>query len=341
MPMFQAKMLCKNLIILNVDYRYYELMSKEFISYISKYSRKIEQMSIDECFCDFTDYFKSLNNANILEVLKKLQIGLLNKTKLMCSIGVAPTKFLAKMGSDYKKPMGITIIRKRDISRIIFPLPIKDLFGIGKKTAPKLVKLGIQTIGEFYLALKNRDKRLDEVIGSFGNDLINDLEGNSSDEVISNRNDPKSIGMTRTLDFNTNDETYIKNFLEILIKNVLDEFKSKNMLTKTITLTYKDADYSTNFKSTTVSKTFNEYTDNQEYIYNEALKLFNNSFKNQTIRLIGFTVKNLKEKHNMTIQMTFDNYKKHEEENKTQLLIDELNRKYKDKKFIRLSDLDK
>ena len=74
-------------------------------------------------------------------------------------------------------------------------------------------------------------------------------------------------------------------------------------------------------------------------IYAEALKLFESSFKNETIRLIGFTLKNLVPKHDIKVQMTFDNYSRHEEENKTQLLINKLNRETKKTTFMRLSDL--
>src|SRR5574344_2156268 len=89
MPTFQAKMLCK-----------------ELINYIKKFSPLVEQVSVDECFVDITDSYKQICNGNIDEMLFKIQNGLFEKTKLRCSIGVAPTKFLAKMGSDIKKPMG-------------------------------------------------------------------------------------------------------------------------------------------------------------------------------------------------------------------------------------------
>lgn len=339
MPTFQAKMLCKNLILLPGDYKFYELMSKEFISYIRRYTRKIEQMSIDECFCDFTDVFKNQNINNPELYLKKLQDGLFKTTKLKCSIGVAPTKFLAKMGSDYKKPMGITIIRKKDIKDILFPLPVKDLFGIGKKTYPKIERAGYKTIGDLYYGIKNNDEALSNFFGSYKQDLINELEGNSSDVVSTGPSDPKSMGMTRTLDFDSNDKFYIRNFLTNLINNILDDFSGSGRLCKTIQITYKNANHDEGFQTTTVSKSFDNYTDSREEIYREGIKLFEKTYKGEEIRLIGFTLKNLKDKHDVVVQMTFDNFERHESENKTQLLINELNRKAKKPIFFRLSDL--
>ena len=339
MPTFQAKMLCKNLILLPGDYKFYELMSKEFISYIRRYTRKIEQMSIDECFCDFTEVFRNKNINNPELYLKKLQDGLFKTTKLKCSIGVAPTKFLAKMGSDYKKPMGITIIRKKDIKDILFPLPVKDLFGIGKKTYPKIERAGYKTIGDLYYGIKNNDEALSNFFGSYKQDLIDELEGNSSDVVSTGPSDPKSMGMTRTLDFDSNDKFYIRNFLANLINNILDDFSGSGRLCKTIQITYKNANHEEGFQTTTVSKSFDNYTDSREEIYREGIKLFEKTYKGEEIRLIGFTLKNLKDKHDVVVQMTFDNFERHENENKTQLLINELNRKAKKPIFFRLSDL--
>ena len=338
MPTFQAKMLCKNLILLPGDYKFYELMSKEFINFIKKFTHKVEQMSIDECFCDFTDILDR-KGISPISFLRNLQNNLFKKTGLKCSIGVSTTKFLAKMGSDYKKPMGITIIRKREIPEILFPLPVKDLFGIGKKTYPKLERAGYKTIGDLYYGLKNDYEALSNFFGSYKEDIINNLEGNSSDTIHVGFSDPKSMGMTRTLDFDTNDKVYIRKFLTNLMNTLLDDFSKSGKLCKTIQLTYKSSDYENGFKTNTVSKSLDNYTDSIDELYREGLKLFDKTYKNEEIRLIGFTLKNLKEKHDVVVQMTFENYERHESENKTQLLINELNRKSKKETFIRLSDL--
>ena len=82
-------------------------------------------------FADFTEVIKG--QKDIEGFFKGLQNDLFNKTGLKCSIGIGPTKFLAKMGSDYKKPMGITIIRRKDIPTILYPIKIEDMFGVGKR----------------------------------------------------------------------------------------------------------------------------------------------------------------------------------------------------------------
>lgn len=113
----------------------------------------LEILSVDECFLDVTEPIKKY--ARPLDLAVDIQQGVYEKLGLKCSIGVAPTRFLAKMASDMMKPMGITVLRKSEIERKLLPLPVKDMMGIGKKTLPKLQELGIETIGD----LANPDNR--------------------------------------------------------------------------------------------------------------------------------------------------------------------------------------
>ena len=133
MPMFKAKQLCKKLIVLPCDYHFYSVMSKAFFNFIKRYTNLIEMASVDELFADFTEPLKKEKDA--VAYFRNLQDDLFKETGLKCSIGVSTTKFLAKMASDYQKPMGLTIIHKRDISKIIFPLKIESMFGASSSSA--------------------------------------------------------------------------------------------------------------------------------------------------------------------------------------------------------------
>lgn len=339
MPMFQAKMLCKELIIIPCDFAYYELLSREFIFYIKQFTNIIEQVSIDECYADMTEVYKIYGKGKIDLFLKKIQMGLYNKTKLMCSIGVAPTKFLAKMGSDMKKPMGITIIRKRDIPYLVFPLRVKEFYGIGKKTYPRLEEIGIKTIGDLYYSVINKEKKVEDVLGKFYYQIKELLEGNSSDEVNTEKFDPKSIGTTRTFNMDTNDVSYIKNFLIEECKRILIQLHNANKLTKTIQITYKDANLDNNFKTKTVSKTFKEYTNNDTFILKEVELLFNKTYERNVIRLIGISLQNLIDKGTTITQMTFDNYLELSKNDPVFDLLDKLNREADGNVFFRASEL--
>ena len=135
MPMNKAVELCPKLIIVPPDYRFYITLSHEFKNYIRSITNKVESASIDELYADFTDVLKG--KRNVESYFRNIQMTLYQKTGLKCSIGVGPSKFLAKMGSDYQKPMGLTIIRRKDIKDILYPLPVENTYGVGKKTAPR------------------------------------------------------------------------------------------------------------------------------------------------------------------------------------------------------------
>lgn len=319
MPTYIAKKLCPKVIIREVNYKWYQQKSKEFFSYIKEhYSSHIEVASIDECYVDMTDLMKDIKDPYLY--LKNLQEDVYNNTHLEASIGLGPTKFLAKMGSDYKKPMGITIIRKKDIKKILYPLPIEDFFGIGKKTCPKLKELGINTIGDFAL---NDSYEVKKVMGKFYLVAKEWINGEGDDHVDENPFDPKSISSTNTFLFDTNDYEEISKMLEIKAKEVsLDAIKN-NKVGKTITLILKDSSFKSITRSITIDKPTNSFLD----IYTNVMNLFDKFFNNQLIRLAGVGLSQLMDKEDFYVQMNLFNIEQNQKECSTQLLINKLNRK--------------
>ena len=335
MPMFKAKELCPNLIIKPVDFRYYGALSDQFKKFIRRYTKQVEEASIDECFADFTNVVKGVED--VPGFFKQLQYDLYKETKLKCSIGVAPTKFLAKMGSDYKKPMGLTIIRKRDISKILYPLSIDKMFGIGKKTAPKLKQMGINTIGELASKCVSEDPSLKAELGKYFYVIKDWVTGNGSDEVISTPDDPKSIGNSTTLMEDTSNRELIADTFRWLAKEVSERAIKENKLGPTIQITVKES----NFKSHNKSITFDNPTNNEEKIFNIAMDLFDKNFAHMTVRLLGIALQNLIDAKDIAIQMSLFDYEKHEEESATKLLINDFNRRLKKKALMRASEVEK
>ncbi len=324
MPTFQALKLCPNAIIIPGHYSLYSKKSHEFINFVKKHSTLIEQASIDECYVDMT---KTLSNIkNPLEYIKNMQDTLFKETGLMCSIGVAPTKFLAKMGSDYKKPMGITIIHRKDIARILYPLPIESFFGIGKKTAPKLRKMGINTIGDLAKLINEDDPEIKKEFGRFYYGIKDWINGYGSDEVETEPWDPKSIGNSTTFKFDTNNFEEIKEYVRELSKEVSERAKEANKVGYSVQLVLKDDD----FKVINRSKKLNKPTNDFIEIFDIATQLLEANLGDKMIRLAGVTIQNLIDPSEVVIQMSiFDNYDEIKEECATKLLIAELNRKMK------------
>ena len=333
MPMFKAKQLCHKLIILPCDYHFYSVMSKTFYNFIKRYTSKIEMASIDELFADFTEPISQEKDA--IGYFRKIQNDLFNETGLKCSIGVSTTKFLAKMASDYQKPMGLTIIRKRDIPTILFPLKIESMFGVGKKTAPRLKAIGINTIGDLYQKIANEDPETMAILGKSFYLLKDWLEGKGSNEVETEREDPKSIGNSTTLPFDTDNPSQVKEHLLELAKEVSERAKREDKLGYTIQIVVKD----TSFKSFNKSMTLDNPTNDVKAIYECACQLYDRNFKQLTIRLVGITLQNLVDAKEMVVQMSIFDYEKHEEESATKLLINELNRSLKKPLLKRASEV--
>ncbi len=332
MPTYMARRLCPNAIIKSCDFSFYVKKSNEFINFVQKYSSVIEKASIDECYVDMT---VPLHNVkDVINYFKVFQEKLYEETKLYCSIGIAPTKFLAKMASDYKKPQGITIIRRRDISRILYPLSIDEMWGIGKKNAPKLKKMGILTIGDF---AKDDSYEAKKILGKFYYVLKDWAHGLGDDNVDTEPWDPKSIGHSTTLFEDTSNIEEISTIFKELSQEVSKEAIKKKKKGTTVQIVIKYSDFKVNNRSLTLNEPINDF----ENIYQIAMKLFEKHYTGDLLRLVGVSLQNLIDEEDIVVQMSIFNYQKHEEESATKLLINELNRHLKEPMLKRASDLKK
>ena len=335
MPMFKAKKLCPHLIVLPVDYHFYSMMSKTFFAFVRRYTPLVEAASVDECFADFTEPLKNVKDA--VSFFRKLQDDLFKETGLKCSIGVSTTRFLAKMASDYQKPMGLTIIHKRDIPSIIFPLKIEAMFGVGKKTAPRLKSVGINTIGDLYERMNSEDPDVKNILGKSCFTLQEWLEGKGSDAIETEKWDPKSIGNSTTLPFDTDDAEIIKKFFLDLAKEVSMRSKREEKLGHTIQIVVKDI----NFKSFNKSISLENPTNDYKVIYENACQLFDKNFKGIMLRLVGVTLQNLIDPREMAVQMSLFDYESHEKEDATKMIINDINRSLKKPLLKRASEVKK
>ena len=333
-PTFKALELCPNAIVIPGHYELYSRKSKEFFNFVKQYSPIIEKASIDECYVDMT---KQLSNVkDVVKYLEDFQNKLLQTIGLKCSIGVAPTKFLAKMASDMKKPMGITIIRRKDVRKILDPLPISSFYGIGKKTAPRLEAIGIKTIGDLAKLVNEDNLEVKNAFGKFYYVIKDWINGYGSDEVDVEPWDPKSIGHSTTFIRDSSDFEEIKGYLRDLSKEVSNEAKQKDKIGSNVQLVLKTS----HFKMINRSVKLNKPTNDFETIFNEASILLEKNLNGQEIRLCGVTLQNLIYASDYVEQLSiFDNFDESDEKNATRDLIRELNRRMKSKTFMRASDI--
>lgn len=321
MPTYQALLKCKDAIVLDDDFEFYHEKSKQFFNFIKGYTTLVEPASVDECYADFTELLK--NEKDPVTFLRDLQRRLFKETGLKCSIGVAPTKFLAKMGSDMKKPNGLVIIRRKDAKEKLSPLPIDDFFGIGKKTAPRLKELGIKTIGDLIERIDKEDPLIKKQLGKFYFVIKDWVNGNGDDNINTEPFDPKSIGHSTTLFSDAISLEELEKPLEQLSKRVSEGAKRRNKVGKSVQIVLKDNE----FKVINRSKVLEEATNEFDVIYKCALSLLRENYDGRSTRLIGVTLQQLKNPKSTLKQMSiFDDYEQIKEENSTRLLIGELNR---------------
>ncbi len=175
MRLHEIRKICPDVIVLPSDYETYSLLSKRFFDIVRRYTPDVEEYSIDECFADITGWHKPLR-TDYHGVAKRIQEDLRRELGFTFSIGLASTKVLAKMGSKWKKPYGLTMIPNREIHAHLEQLPIQAVWGIGPRTSDLLNRHGIHTALDFVLS---DDCRLDPFLSKPFREIRSELRGES------------------------------------------------------------------------------------------------------------------------------------------------------------------
>lgn len=326
MPTYQAKKLCPELVVLDGDHDYYRKVSNQFFTYLKRYTGKIEILSIDECFMDVTDIISKFPRP--LDLAVSIQQGVLQELGLKCSIGVAPTRFLAKMASDLRKPMGISVMRKRDIETKLYPLPIEDCYGIGKKTVPKLKEVGIETIGD--LANEKNESNAQSVLKNAWPEIKARISGQSSNELIySTTRKSVSHSKTYSTDVYTIDEVLAR--ATELTKELSAAMQKKQIKGSTFTMIFRDCDFHNQVHSVRLSGMTNDF-----YMLNEAArKLIYRYFEPVGYRHLGISVGSLQNEEQIIEQPTlFDDFKTTSKD-----VVSRLNRQIDGAKLMTLGEM--
>lgn len=286
MPVSTAKRLCPNLILVDSHYRLYEEYSRKFFDYLKERFPILEIASIDECYIDMTN---EINGHNYEDFLFDLQMSIYRCTNLKCSIGCSYNKFLAKMASDMKKPLGLTLIDKEDIPKLVWPLKISDFYGIGKKTAPKLMEANILTIGDL---AKDNTNEVKEILGSSYQTYKDHANGIASDFVDSSSFDPKSISSEETFANNEEDYDEIVSMIKKCCKQVHQELIEYKKIVYSISIKWRTPSFVTKSRRKSLSKP----TDELYIIEKTALDIFDDVYDRKPLRLIGVCLEKISDK---------------------------------------------
>lgn len=316
--LYSAKKKCPVLRVYPPNYKFYQEMSHKLFELLYKYTPDIEVASVDECYLDYTNV-KHLYGES-LAFARKIQKEIYDTLGFTVNVGIANNKLCAKMASDFEKPYKIHTLFKEEIQNKMWPLKVGELFGIGKKSVPKLESLKIFTIGDLANA---KLETLNKYFKNQSQYLIDIANGIDTSPVISIPPEPKGIGSEITLPKDITNKDEIFKSLAVLSEQVSLRIKKQNKYALTVTIILKD----NLFKRSTHQKKIVNAIRNSEDILKIAKDLYEEMKYDKPVRLIGIRLNNLVDTvtHQVSI---FDDVKKIEENNELEETIDKLKEKY-------------
>jgi DNA polymerase-4 len=285
MPMYTAKRLCPQAIVVPVRMKRYASISRRIHAVFARYTPIIEPISLDEAFLDVTASEHLFGGA--VEIGRAIKKEIKQSVGLVASVGVSYNKFLAKLASDLNKPDGFLVITEDNAQGILDPLPISRLWGVGKVTESKLVNFGLDTIG------KLRQTSFPQLNNLLGNQAktLHELARGIDSRPVEHELDPKSISNEDTFDTDISDKQTLLGILHGQVERVAQKLRNKKFYARTVTLKFRYGD----FKTITRSHTFESGTDKTVDLLEAANELFNKWHVTAAgpVRLLGFGVGSL------------------------------------------------
>jgi DNA polymerase-4 len=284
MPTATARQLCPDIVVLPPDFDRYTKTSRQIMAIFRKYTPLVEPLSLDEAFLDVSGCERLFGNTT--EIGHAIKRDILRETGLVASVGIAPTKFLAKLASDLDKPDGFRVIGEHEVRTVLDPLPVSKIFGVGPRTAKRLEGLGVHSIKDL------ADLERHDVAQRFGASglWIHDLaHGTDPRRVTPNRTE-KSHGMERTFSEDIKDREQLRTYLFSFCEEVGFVLRDKGLRGRTITLKARFS----NFETITRTKTLDFPTNLGPRIYRTARGLLD-KVPERPLRLLGIQISKLED----------------------------------------------
>ena len=283
MPMRRAMDLCPDLVRLPPRFSRYREISKMVLEVFYRFTDLVEPIALDEAYLDITANIEG--NITTKNIAIEIRDAVKRRVGLTLSIGVSTSKSVAKIASDINKPNGLVIINPGEEEMFIAPLPVDKLWGVGPKTAERLLKEDVRTVGQ--LAAMDHSWFM-RMFGKRGEEIRQIAMGLDQREVIVNRVS-KSISAETTISEDTRDFNELYRLTGDLLSNVWEKLLSKNVYAKTLTLKLRTSKFQTYTRSFTKENTFGTLDEVRDLV---NLMLRKETGKDQEFRLVGIRLSN-------------------------------------------------
>ena len=295
MPGMRARALCPHAVFLPPDFTAYTTASRAVMKIFRDVTPLVEPLSLDEAFLDVAGAQRLLGRPAV--IAQAIRDRIFAEQALTCSVGVAPSKFIAKLGSTRAKPDGMIVVPSGLILQFLHPLPVDALWGVGEKAAESLHRLGLRTVGDLAQAPVSM---LRGALGEAAATHLHELSwGRDSRQVVSEHTD-KSIGAEMTFDVDVFDPALIRRSLLALAEKVGARVRAGGHVGRTVAIKVRLAD----FRTVNRSRTLPGSTDVAREIFETAWSLFETLNTSEHIRLVGIRVEGLAPAASTSRQLT-------------------------------------
>ena len=320
-PLYMARRKCPNLKVFKGDYELYHRESNKLYKYFCTLTDRVERFSIDECFLDMSG--TNFLYPDPIKLAYQIKDEIYNKFGYTVNIGIANNKLCAKMASDFEKPNKVHTLFNYEIEKKMWPLPVEDLFMVGKSSSKVLREMGITTIGALAHTdldlLKRRFKSQGEMMKNYANGI--DF---SSVDPNNHNGKSKSMSVTETMPKDVESTAELKKILMKQAERISRQARKEKVYAQTVALIFKTSDFISYSHQIKLVNPTNVTAD----IYNYCLDILSKGWRGEPLRLIGirlsdFTCDNRK-------QISIFDQEKDLHADKMQEILDDISNKYGD-----------
>jgi DNA polymerase IV len=298
MSMSRAQRMCPEAVIISPDHRRYARVSSGVMEIFRSVTSAVEPISLDEAFLDISGATRRFGSPTMIAELLRARVH--DEQGITCSVGGAPTKFVAKVASAHAKPDGMLMIPAESVVAFLHPLPVGALWGVGPRTEEQLHSLGVRTVADVAHLPRNVLRR---ALGPAAGDHLAELAWGRDDRDVRSTPKERSVGHEHTFAGDVDDPEVISRQLLRLSDHVASRLRAAGWVGRTVSIKIRFADFTT----ITRSKTLPEATDVGRDIYQQANALYEAlGLQRARLRLVGVRMEKLQPAQAATHQIAFD-----------------------------------